>query len=257
MNTSPCSKTRRLQPKDNWIIIEDQHPAIISREIYDKAQLIFDKNQMSEKKPHDYPLKGLVRCGSCGRIMKRRVKGYGYICRFRDDAPEGSECIDIHFETEERLEGIVYNAIQTYVTSLISDSRNTKALREKHSAKIQALLDQLSILQKREEHIRADKLRQYEEYVNGSVEKAAYLRNKCSADEQLTVIREEISQIESQMVEMEQAFQHGESDRVKNAQRFQGQDKLSNEMATAFVEAVYIQPDDYIRIKWKFGDGIR
>lgn len=58
-------------------ITEGIHPAIIDEELFDRAQLIIQKQW--HKKYYDgtvsNPLAGLVRCGNCGRLMMRHPSG--------------------------------------------------------------------------------------------------------------------------------------------------------------------------------------
>jgi hypothetical protein len=83
-----------------------------------------------KKDPKDYPLRSLVRCGSCGRIMKRRVKGYGFACRFRFDS-ENSDCLKTGFETERDLEGIVFRAIQMYIIGIEANEKDAQAFQSR------------------------------------------------------------------------------------------------------------------------------
>ena len=253
LRTAPCSKHFRKQSREDWFVKENDQPAIISPEEYEKAQKIFKQMRKAKKTPKDYPLRSLVRCGGCGRIMKRRVKGYGFECRYRFDS-EDSDCLKTGYETEKDLEEIVFNAIRMYIIGIEAAEKDARAFRSKKASGLQSLLDQLSSLQKREEHIKADKLRQYESYAAGVTAKDVYLRNKSSADEQLSAIREEIDQCERSMAELEHTLPEEKSMEQEVADRFKDQYELTNEMALAFIEAVYIQPGGQVEIRWKFKD---
>lgn len=60
------------------IIISDHHSPIISREIWEKAQVRLTQNNKhgSSKKGHSnrYPLSGKIRCGECGAVFVGRIK---------------------------------------------------------------------------------------------------------------------------------------------------------------------------------------
>lgn len=253
LRTAPCSKKFRKQPREKWFVKEGDHPAIISAEEYEKAQEIFKPMRKGKKDPKDYPLRSLVRCGSCGRIMKRRVKGYGFACRFRFDS-ENSDCLKTGFETERDLEGIVFRAIQMYIIGIEANEKDAQDFRSRKASSLQSLLEQLSSLQKREEHIKAGKLRQYESYAAGDITRDVYQRNKSSADEQLSAIHEEIGQCERSMAELEHRLPEEKSMEQELADRFKGQEELTNEMALAFIDAVYILPGSQVEIRWKFKD---
>lgn len=62
------------KPRSEWTIIDGLHPAIISEEVYDQVQRIFD----GRWHPPYYsgqlenPMAGIIRCASCGSILQRR-----------------------------------------------------------------------------------------------------------------------------------------------------------------------------------------
>lgn len=61
------------RPKEEWIIVEGIHPAIISQELFDKVQA---RLAIRTHEPHftgevQNPLAGIVRCAHCGAAMQR------------------------------------------------------------------------------------------------------------------------------------------------------------------------------------------
>lgn len=66
----------RLQPKENWIISDGKHPALITDEVYERAQNIMKSHIKNHTKPSAQlcnPLAGLVVCGVCGSKMRYRT----------------------------------------------------------------------------------------------------------------------------------------------------------------------------------------
>ena len=73
MNNGILNKSRPR--KKEYMITEGLHEAIISEEIWNKAQQILNSNSVSPLRPNkalQNPLSGLVICGKCGRKMQRR-----------------------------------------------------------------------------------------------------------------------------------------------------------------------------------------
>lgn len=75
-----------------------------------------------------------------------------------------------------------------------------------------------------------------------------------STDEQLAAIQEEMTSCETAMSELEYRLPEEKSMEAELADRFKGQGELTNEMALAFIDAVYLYPDRRVEIKWKFED---
>ena len=66
-------RNRRLyMPEDEWIIAEGKHPAIVDRELFEKAQAILNKNPRighDRKLTNQYA--GILYCAKCGKAMCR------------------------------------------------------------------------------------------------------------------------------------------------------------------------------------------
>ena len=63
---------RFFMPEDEWIIAEGKHPAIIDRELFEKAQAILNKNPRighDRKLTNQYA--GILYCAKCGKVMSR------------------------------------------------------------------------------------------------------------------------------------------------------------------------------------------
>ena len=73
------------QKKEDWIIVEGMHEAIVSKEEFELAQAVIRGGEKNPKRNlRYYPLKGLVCCGNCKRALTRRKlrneSGYFYQC---------------------------------------------------------------------------------------------------------------------------------------------------------------------------------
>ena len=105
--------------KEDWIVVENMHEAIVSHEEFQKVQEIL---KLGRKRGihgiQEYPLKGVVRCAECHRIMTRRTGGKGavyYLCDKSASDPSASCPRGKHF-MESDIEQVVLHAIQQMLT---------------------------------------------------------------------------------------------------------------------------------------------
>ena len=63
---SPKIKKGRMKKKSDYIIRENMHEPIISKELWDKVQEKLSSYHTNNNKKYEYPLKDLVYCGECG-----------------------------------------------------------------------------------------------------------------------------------------------------------------------------------------------
>lgn len=63
----------KYNPREEWVITDGLHPAIIDQATYDRAQEIMDGRYHPPKNDGTIksPLAGLIRCSKCGRNMQR------------------------------------------------------------------------------------------------------------------------------------------------------------------------------------------
>ncbi len=65
--------------KENWIVTENHHEAIISKEDFDKVQEILDRKSKVNKEGSIDELSGILKCKYCGsNMIKRTSKGKVY-----------------------------------------------------------------------------------------------------------------------------------------------------------------------------------
>ena len=118
VGTNPKS-SRRLRPEDEWIPIPV--PAIIDRTTWEQAQVQLKANSKFSPRNntrHIYLLRGLVRCGACGKAYsgvtnrgRGRDKEYQYYtCNQRNPTPGEVRCTSRNVPLTV-LEGAVWNTI--------------------------------------------------------------------------------------------------------------------------------------------------
>lgn len=76
----------KIRPESEWVVVEDNHPAIISKDQYEKLNKIMDSNAYARGtnrtlNNHIHVFKGLINCGKCNKnyiasIDRPRSDGY-------------------------------------------------------------------------------------------------------------------------------------------------------------------------------------
>ncbi len=118
-------KTYRHRPRDEWVIVEGAHPAIVEDDLWNAVEEVKRrKERYRAKKGGDrtafsrYLLTGLVKCGECGgnyivhapRGQKRGRYAY-YRCGYHQRRGD-SVCANGTSVLKERVEGAVINLLQ-------------------------------------------------------------------------------------------------------------------------------------------------
>lgn len=132
----------KKKSEDEWVVLEDNHPPIISKEIFNKCNDIMDRNSLRSNskfrangKTHIFA--GLIRCGSCmgnyyAKQDKPHLDGFRpslYVCSNRYNK---NNC-----EEKTVSEKVIYN----FITSLL---RNISSINSKNRIDYLEFIDLLS-----------------------------------------------------------------------------------------------------------------
>ncbi len=123
-----------LAPKEEWVVIKDNHDPIISKEDFYKVQEILKLrrkfSKISDKKHKVYPLAGKVKCKDCGCTMVRSGKkgtNTNYLrCRLASKSAS-KQCTN-HSIKYNVLEKKVLEALQSHIRDILSNEEDFKSI---------------------------------------------------------------------------------------------------------------------------------
>lgn len=237
-----------IRDKSEWIIKEDNHPAIITPERFDAVQEIMRSRAKAYRHADNetYLLTGIIKCGHCGRSMKgstaryrRGTKNYAYYRYICSSYVLGYGCKH-HAIHRDDLEATIIKEIE-----LIA-KMSTKELRIK--AVTPSIDDEIKDLQKSLERINKRMQKQIE----------AYEMDLIGADD-LKAARERIEterrEIERKMRELE-SKSNDSSVVQKKAVEFlptiNGIDRLAAKNAIrGLIEEIRVREGKLVEITWK------
>lgn len=99
------SRHTQLKDESEWFKIPNHHPAIVSVDLFEKANASIKRFSLLNKKPRDYLLRGKVFCGCCDHAMSLR-NGAWFYCRHSEVA-ETLPCHGVRIKMAD-LEQVVW-----------------------------------------------------------------------------------------------------------------------------------------------------
>ena len=121
---TPNYKVKKVMPKDEeeWIRVEDSHPAIVTKRNFDTVQRIMKRDiRIAPAEETVYPFSGYLKCADCGQNMVRKHytagdKEYTYfICSTR----KAKKGCSTHSIDEETLMASVLNAVKSHIDMVL------------------------------------------------------------------------------------------------------------------------------------------
>jgi DNA invertase Pin-like site-specific DNA recombinase len=124
-HTTPSYKNHKqyIRPEDEWVVIENHHPAIIELEVFEAAQRLRNTRRRVSKEGDIGLLGGLLYCADCGFRMTRSLnRGYDYfICsHYRKMRGYSADCTR-HGIRREEIEELVFMKIRETIALALND----------------------------------------------------------------------------------------------------------------------------------------
>ena len=244
---------------ENWIRVKGTHEAIVSRELFEKANRALkataERYAAKSKTPYsENVLRGRIFCGCCGKPLHRqKCHGqYVYHCISNTRIAKGAcEAGAFLYETE-LFETIIASIRQEAAVVLGNDLR----LRQKDSAiaaRKKAVEQQIIALQKEAESVRSYLAGLYENYISGVLSKSEYLEMKAGYENRTGEMVEQIRTLREKLETLERK----RSDYASLASKLASVGKntaLTSALVNGVIEQITVNGADDISIRFSFRD---
>ncbi len=244
--TVGSGRTRKTEPH-KWIIRENDHAPIVSKEDFEKVQSMLRSRKMPDYTlQHRYSLKGKVRCGNCNKKLVYRVNTYDefYLCIHGRAQGEFSACCKDQYSVKW-LEDLVLRSLEGLFGQIIF--LQEKAHRESKKCAAAALESRIT-------QLKNSRLNLYELYAGQIMTRKEYLEKKKKIQEEMDSLEEE--QQKARKAEEDQSKMTAAVDKTaEDAKLFTG--KLTDEIVERFIDTVYVYDSERIEIVYKLEDVIK
>lgn len=249
------NESNEIRPESEWIVTDGEHPAIISKELFDKAQERYKREYRPRgSRPvstYKHWLSGVVKCPACGRTMtantiRNNTRVYSH---FRCYGYTKGKCMANNSISSIKLEPAVLESIKTVLD-------NGKITYRKIEAKTDDTVDLKTILEDQIKKIDVKLQRIKEAYMNGIDTIEEYKENK-------QAVQEEKQHLEKQLSEIKEEKSSSKDDdkdmllRVKNVYDILSSDSVDattkNDVLRSVVEKIIYEKDkDLLKVYYYY-----
>lgn len=258
-------------PKEEWRILDGMHEPIVSKEMFDKVQDIFDENRKAAREKYEENaenrkgvenrFKGKIVCGDCGKNMrfvrgksKTRQEMYGtYTCGGYIDSHR-TRC-SLHYIYASDVEAAVYAVMQEQLGQAADMEKVMERLRggagernrlEGFNVRISNLMQEISKANTRRQGL-------YENYVSGMLDEAEYQYAKREYDDRTAKLSRELDEALREKQQFETVFSR-ENRWLKGIRLADGSEWLTDEMISRLVDVVRIYEDCRVEVVLNYAD---
>ena len=253
-------KQCRAIPKEDWIIVEGTHEAIVDRETFDKAQSLF--NQFIRKAPQKSEVdlfSGFVRCADCLRAMNKKTNShpYGTYHYYRCGTSrkmKKSSCTN-HTIRIDKMELAVLASIQGMIDSAVEMDKlikriNSSPVKKKESSHISSAIDtHTADLEKLKGMI----IDLYPDWKSGIISKEEYFTLKEQLTEKTTSLEKALENLKRTNEEFKNGIAE-DNDFISHFKKYGKIDTLTRAMVVELIDKIYVHEGGRITISFKFTD---
>ena len=248
----------RTVPRGQRYITEGTHEAIVSREEFEKAQLVIKSNSHKVLMGSvDFPLKGKVRCGNCRRVMAHNFKQVvpTFWCREGLELVGQTRCTSEIFRVSD-IESAVFQALKkelSLLDSLYGDiQKEEQDLKEAHKKANR----RKTLMEQELKNLKGEKMRMYEEYAAGTLPLDTYKQKKQECDRRISEVEEKI-ELEKGVESTRSAVPGTVRAAAEQAENFLHGTRLTAGMVSAFIENVFVHDGGRIVVRFKYEQSIQ
>lgn len=250
VSLAPCSKKKRATTPQEQFIRENAHEAIVTKEEFNRVQDMFPKQKgWNRRNQKDYPLKGIVRCGTCKKVMTYRPSPKPGILQCPEFMIPHSNCSSTRYIITD-VEELLQKELLPFLQMTVKEEQRVK--RREFSTRLNQCQQEIQQLKKEKEKLLQKKTQLYEAYITDSLTIEEYLQKKEALSQNSTELDKHLAFLENQ----EGAFQCAEipadlQQAAEAARKYLNATKLDRDMVLSFVDSIYLY-DDHYEIVWKF-----
>lgn len=252
------TKKVKKTPREEWILKENTHDAIIDKETFEEVQKMLEDKFYKPKRKYEYLLKDLVYCGHCGARMqyksRKRTKTHNkkiekpkeswyFKCRTVYNFP--SICDKGHIISEKTLNEIVIKSLNERLENIKIDNAKNKIIKEyrKSDKKYKKLLRSQNLKLKIENDIKNLYNQKLEQNIDIDEFKEKY-----------QVLKQKEKEIVSEIDVLERKNKNRLSDEnlLKILQDFKSAENFDNEIMKKLIERIEVYEDKTVKIIFNF-----
>lgn len=241
----------KVLPKEQWIVVENTHEAIIDMETWERAQNILRrKTKQMNLDQNVHIFAGFIECGDCGRAMVKikRSTGIWYNCGSFNRY--GNTVCFSHNISYDELEKIILNDLNIMIKSIKNLKKIVLEEQEKELQREKEHFDDKAKYELELEKCRRKKRRAYVDYNEEIITKEEYLMFKKKCEEQEVVIKNKISLFYINIKNIN--FQSNPW--IEKLLEINAVEHLDRGIVADMIDMIYIYNNKTIKIVYNFSD---
>lgn len=265
-NDSFREKKQQMEPEENWIIVEDTHEPVVSKEVFEKAQKEMERRKAEHKvskSPGKYSVAdrnffgNKIVCADCGKTMYLQRSGPNKAAFNCGSHMLKKQCSShrVHdTDVYDKVLKVIHTHMNVYLDKVDMIRRMNE--RQESIAKYDIFGKEIRKCHKELDKLAANKERLYEDYVSHMIDAEQYESFK----ERDAIREKELKARIEELAEHRAGYSisfHTDKEWEKVIDTYRDKRKLTKKMVDAFVEKIEVNADRSINIHLVYDDMLK
>mgnify|MGYP000336853388 CR=1 FL=1 len=232
-----------LNDETEWVRLENHHTAIIDRELFEKANEMHPKKKRSVAESRtNFTLErrkkqpALLICANCGHSLLKETE---HLLKCSDARTNGDPVCRSLVIRREPLEENILGLVHQYAASMLEKEKKVSSNRQCDYKEINT-----AELQKQSRQLTSEKMKLYDDYKDGRIDRDSYKQRAEKISVQLDEIKRKIEDAKNSKKLLEQ---NELSDKIK-LKDFLGIQKFDTEKLREIIKVIRVHSQDEIEI---------
>ena len=261
-----CDNTpAKLQPKSEWIIVENTHEAIVDKATFDKAQEMrarntkdfyrnYDKSKHIRTEKHLF--KGILVCASCGsKLVRQKISHnsdtYRFICPIQ--YKKLSTGCSLKGIKESQVLDITLSAIKAQIETAVDLSAIIERLNKSsdRSNRKNDIATQMSVLQNEIKRLTNRKAELFESHKDKLLSEDEYIYSKQKYTKKIDEAKLGLEHLQEESVLQSETLTP-QNKWLQAFRQYQEYDELTFEMVNMLISHVVVHTENELDYVWNF-----
>jgi hypothetical protein len=238
-----------LNDETDWVRLENHHEAIVDRELFEKANAMHPRKSRGKGETRtNYVLErkkkrpALVICAHCGRGLFKESE---HLLKCSGGRTSGDPICRNLVIRRETMEEHILALVHQFVSAMLEEQKTAQSNPQNVNPETD-----LAELSKQSRQLSSLKMKLYDDYKDGRIDREVYKQRAEKIGEQMEAIRQKTEELTRKPVLSEQKFE--ETEQILG--ELQALEKFDAEQLRKIIKVIRVHSQDEIEIEWNFDD---
>lgn len=261
-------KKRVRTDKEEWIRVENNHEAIVSNEIFKKANEA-KRNRAPVRQCKEgtiLPLAGHIKCADCGRAMKSsschkydigKTPFYYYVCSTY--STKSKQHCTRHAISQKILNEAVLKTIQIQISTVANVEKVLSQVIEKPKVNLKSKIIEDSIIKNESELEKTKNIKKslYEDWKLGMITREEYISYSKEYQDKMEQLNNRLDELYNESKNYKENIVESKNTWMDIFKKYKNITELTRDVVLDLIDVVYIHEGKKITIVFKYDDELK